>query len=256
MPIYERKDSEHFKSREVVIKIGSSTITGGGAEVDTNFLGSIARQLAELRANGVNTTIVTSGAVACGIRFVPEYDKNCQRHKQMAAAFGQPIIMTKWQNAFDPFGIQVAQILLTQETLGIAGQLIREISKYGVPIINANDSVSSVELDQLNVCADNDRLAGHLARAIHADTVLLLSDTAVRDVDGRAVSHISPQDDWQRRISFRGVSSVGTGGMASKHHEALRLASSGIRAHVGNGRDHDAILNAAKGLPFGTTYQL
>ncbi|MBP9691490.1 hypothetical protein KBD81_05435 [Candidatus Woesebacteria bacterium] len=251
--LHEKKEREDFVSKNIVVKIGSSTITGGGAEVDMPFLQSIAEQVAVLRQSGTRVTIVSSGAVACGKRNVTGYDGS-RLHKQMAASFGQANLIARWQEAFLPYGIGVAQILVTEETLSSAQVVIEQASQFGIVIINANDSVNSDEIDQLGICADNDRLAAHLAEQIRADTVLLLTDTAVKDVYGNEVSCINPYDDLSQFIQFNGSSSLGTGGMASKHMEALQLAQYGIRAHIGNGREPDALLNAARGSSFGTMY--
>ncbi|PIZ65041.1 hypothetical protein CO051_06970 [Candidatus Roizmanbacteria bacterium CG_4_9_14_0_2_um_filter_39_13] len=250
--IHER---EQFVTKKMVIKIGSSTITGGEMHADIKFMGDIARQISVLFHAGVETHLVTSGAVASGKRDICGFDGN-QTHRQLASAAGQIRLMTFWQEAFSSFGVPVFQVLITPDSFEQNVLFLTSCKGYGIPIINANELLNTEELDKLGICADNDRLAAHLARCVDADTVVFLTDTAVRDMNGNEVSSISPKDQWQDIICFNGTSSLGTGGMASKHNEALHLAEHGTRVHIGNGRDQYAILNSAKGLSFGTMYRL
>jgi len=249
----EQKETERFLSKNIVIKIGSSTITGGTPELDTLFMANIASQLAYLHMAGVRTHIVTSGAVACGKQYVSNYDGSMLA-KQIAAAAGQPILMEEWRRQFAQFGIPVYQLLLTERDLSFARPVL-EGMVGGIPIINANDTVNTCEMSQLLVSADNDRLAGYIAHSVHADTLFLLTDVSgVLDTQGNLVSMLNADEDTPAFIQFTGKSSVGTGGMASKHAVAMQYAREGTRTIIGHGRAENIIIDGAHGKLVGTTY--
>ncbi|CAN5176857.1 hypothetical protein BH09PAT2_BH09PAT2_09530 [soil metagenome] len=249
----ESKEKEPFVSKRVVVKIGSSTITGGGENLDIDFMSSIAAQISTLYKKGVAVHIVTSGAVACGKQYISRYDGSIVS-KQIAAAMGQPILIEEWKRQFNAHGINIYQLLLTEHNLEYARTILSQMTD-GIPIINANDPVNSFEMQQFLVSADNDRLAGHVASAIEADTAFLLTDvTGVRNRHGQTIQIIDPTINYTEDITFHGKSTVGTGGMESKHLVAMALADRGIRAIIGNGRENEILLNGARGQLVGTTY--
>jgi len=112
------------------------------------------------------------------------------------------------------------------------------------------------ELRMLGIQADNDNSAGLIAEALGMDTSCLLTNIAVLNTDGYRVQLIECSNPSLHNIHFKGNSSQGTGGMESKHNVALRLASKSIRTIIGNARDENIILNAAKGNFVGTTYKI
>ncbi len=251
----EQKEHQEFISKKIVIKIGSSTITDGKEFPDREFIGQIAAQIATLKNAGVDVYVVSSGAVACGRTFVQDYDSENIAHRQLAAAIGQPLLMTYWTEEFSPYGIIPAQILVTDQTLKQAHTLLRQMQPHHVPIINANDTVSDFEMRQwMQISGDNDVLAGQVSVETGADTTFLLTDVnGIQNRYGEIIDRIDPHLPLHDVI-FNGTSSSGTGGMASKHSVASHLAMSGIRTVIGSGRTSDILIRGAMGEQVGTTY--
>lgn len=251
----ESKERNRHRFERPVIKIGSSTITTGekGSEtLDVDFMESMAYQVSTLHHAGVRPYIVSSGAVACGRPFIPDFDGSLES-KQEAAALGQVKLMSEWDRQFAKFGINVYQLLLTEYSLPKAKILSR--MRHGIPIVNANDPVNDYEMKQLLDSADNDKLAGIVAQSIHADMVFLLTDVdAVRNIHGSDISTIYPTLQYDDNIAFNGKSGVGTGGMESKHTVALTLAKNNIPAVICNGRRSNLLLDIANGEAIGTYY--
>ncbi|MBP7966866.1 hypothetical protein KAZ66_01205 [Candidatus Woesebacteria bacterium] len=248
----ESQETEPYVSKRLVVKIGTSTITGGRENLDTKFMDSIATQLSILYTNGIQPYLVTSGAVGCGKVLMSNYDGS-RKKKQIAAALGQPILIEQWKQQFNKYGINIYQVLVTERDVEYAQQLLADMID-GIPIINANDTVNPFEIMQLEKSADNDELTKHIALAVQADTVLLLSDRSVENKFGCPMQTIYPDSYYGYELEFYGSNKVGTGGMQSKHNVALSLAQQGIRSIIGNGREENIILNAAKGKLVGTTY--
>lgn len=248
-------ERERFLSKRIVIKIGSSTITGGQETPDREFLRDISSQIAVLKNEGLDIYVVSSGAVACGKKFIQEYDSDNIAHRQIAAAIGQPMLMTHWAQELARYNLIPAQILVTDQTLRQTHSILSQMQPHHVPIINANDAVSDFEMRQwMQISGDNDVLAGQVALETGCDTVFLLTDVSgVLDSQGQIISAIDLQYPLPE-ISFNGKSTTGTGGMASKHNVALNLAQQNIRTMIGNGREADFIVNGSKGHTVGTTY--
>lgn len=248
-------EQEPYVSKRIVVKIGSSTITGGQEVPDREFIQTIASQVSMLKDNGIEVYLVSSGAVACGRTYVREYDAGNITHRQIAAAIGQPMLMTYWAQELAQFNLVPAQILVTDQTLRQAHTLLSQMQPHQVPIINANDAVSDFEMRQwMQISGDNDVLAGQVAVETGCDTVFLLTDVGgVLDTQGEIIPAIDLQYSLPE-ITFNGKSRIGTGGMASKHNVALHLAQKQIRTLIGNGRESDFIVKGSQGHLIGTTY--
>lgn len=143
-------------------------------------MAEIARQVAALREEGREVVLVSSGAVAAGMRRLglKERPKDMPK-KQALAALGQPLLMAFWQEAFAPFGLPVAQVLLTAEDLSSrsrylnAKATLRALLDLGaIPVINENDTVAFEEIR----FGDNDQLSARVAALVEAGLLALLSD--------------------------------------------------------------------------------
>ena len=210
------------EARRVVVKVGSSSLTGADGRLDTARVDELARLLSGLQARGARVVLVTSGAIAAaigplGLRRRPR-DLETQ---QAAAAVGQGLLVRAYSDAFAEHGVQVAQLLLTVEdvlrpsTYRNALNTISRLFRLGVvPIVNENDTVATHEIR----FGDNDRLAALIAHLVRADALFLMSD-----VDGLYTAHpdtpgaerISRVDDISKLAvdTSRVGSKVGTGGM-------------------------------------------
>lgn len=243
-------ESDRFVSRRMIIKIGTSSITKDGSPLNLAFMDDIARQASILRKAGVKVAIVSSGAVDSG-------KEDVQRRKgivskQAAAMFGQSKLMNAWIEAFSRYGINVAQLLLTKQTLKKSKAPLLDTMKSGVTIINENDAVNNEELKSLLVFGDNDNLASRVARKLaKADTLLFLTDTdGVFDRKGNIVHALDKSG--REKVLFDGKSIKGSGGMETKVKAGHKAAKKGIRTIIANAYETDVVLRVAGGEKMGT----
>ncbi len=248
-------------ARRIVVKLGTTTLVGGGPEPDPVRIGKIAEQVAALRARGAVTVIVSSGAIAAGMRPLGlERRPTDMPTLQAAAAVGQRRVMDLYADALGPHGVPVAQVLLTQYDIvqrshyvNARNTLERLIELGAVPIVNENDTVATEEIRY----GDNDRLAALVANMIRADLLVILSDVeGVYDRDPREpaarllsrVEEITPQ----LLRAATGIGPFGSGGMASKLQAARIATLSGVGVVVASGERRDVLLDIWKGAEVGT----
>ena len=251
---YERRENifhpekVRFVTQRMVVKIGSSTVTGGSDVLDVNFMENIAGQVGKLFKSGVKVIIVTSGAVAAGKKGLGE--TNSILDKQVAALYGQSELISEWKQVLNNKGVEkVGQLLVTDNDLGNIDKVINRSLSFGVVVVNANDPVNDYEMKQFLVSKDNDRLAGFIAKSIGADTLLLLTDVdGVLDKDGKVMDSFN---STQEVMIFSASTSFGTGGMSSKVQIAQEFTG---RAVIANGRAEDVELKVARGQKIGTQF--
>lgn len=259
----ERK-SIFERCRRLVIKVGSAVLTGPRG-LNLVMIHRLSDQVAELREKGREVVIVTSGAVASGVRKVGLTERpRTIPQKQAAAAVGQGVLMEAWEGAFYKYDLPVAQILLTSEDLAHrhrylnARNTLETLLDWGIlPIINENDTVVVEEIK----FGDNDQLAAMLAGLIGADLVINLTDTeGLYDCDPRvdASAHLIPVvhgiDSKLLACAGSTPGSVGTGGMVTKINAAKKCLASGIPMIIAPGRERDVILRLFNGDGLGTLF--
>ncbi|SDE65467.1 glutamate 5-kinase [Auraticoccus monumenti] len=222
-------------ARRVVVKVGSSSLTTGGGDLDTAKVAALVDALAAARHAGREVVLVSSGAIAAGL--APLGLRTRPRDlatQQAAASVGQGLLVEQYAQRFAAHGITVGQVLLTVEDVTLqsryrdAYRTAAKLLELGVlPVVNENDTVATKEIR----FGDNDRLAALVAHLVHADALVLLSDvpalyTAHPDTPGaeRVTDVADPTRLVGVDVSRRG-SAVGTGGMVTKI-EAARIATS------------------------------
>lgn len=221
----------------MVIKIGSSTITGGTDNLDVNFMENIARQVKELVDDGVEVMIVSSGAVASGKKGITS---------EAASMFGQKNLITDWGKVFEGCGIETGQLLLTDNHLvSDLSRVLLDALKSGILIVNGQDAVNN--LTGSKICKDNDRLAGSLAKLVGADTLLLLTDKdGVLDRDGKTIEVL---DSATEIVIFDESKKISNGGITSKIKVAREFSG---RAIIADGKMSEVVLRVARGEKVGT----
>jgi len=237
----------------------------GPRGLDRVMIHRLSDQIAELRQQGREVVIVSSGAVASGVRKVGLSDRpRTIPQKQATAAVGQSVLMQAWEEAFDKYDLLVAQILLTGEDLAQrhrylnARNTLETLLEWSiVPIINENDTVVVEEIK----FGDNDQLSALIAGLISADLVISLTDTAgLYDCDPRlhAGAHLIPVvqrlDAKVLACAAPTSGAVGTGGMLSKLQAAKKCMASGIPMIVAPGKERDVLLRLFAGEPLGTFF--
>ena len=224
------RGSEIASARRIVVKVGSALVVDSEAGQPARaWLTAFAADAARLRARGQQVLVVSSGAVALGRRRLGlSRRKLTLPEKQAAAAAGQSALMRAWEEAFEPHGLTVAQVLMTRDDTEVRRRwlngraTVETLLGLGVvPVVNENDTVVTEEIRY----GDNDRLAARVAQMIGADALVLLSDidglyTADPRRDPSAtrlerVSEITPEIDAMAGGANAGAG-VGTGGMATK----------------------------------------
>lgn len=244
-----KQKTEKFISKRMIVKIGSSSIAKNGNPLNGSLMRTIARQCAILYKSGVEISIVSSGAVAAGKKLLKSTNDDII-HDQVAAIYGQNHLMNKWDRVFKKYSILTGQVLLSENDLKNPNTPIMMGLKRGVQIINANDAVNNEEMKAYFLSADNDRLAGHIAQFINADTLLLLTDVdGVLDEKGQVIKEMREN----KKVKLVGKSKLGTGGMMSKVIVGFRAAKNNIRTVIANAYEKDVVLKVARGERFGTT---
>ena len=252
--------------RRLVVKIGSNILASDKEGLDTKRISAIAADMAELHDRGYDIVLVSSGAIAAGMRKLGLKEKpRTIKLKQAAAAVGQSSLMWAYEKNFGEYGKKVAQVLLTRDAfddrkkyINSKNTLLTLLSYHIIPIINENDTVSTDEIR----FGDNDFLASLVASLIEAERLVILSD-----VDGlytedpkkseRAelmsiVEEITPE--LLGRAGSAG-SVVGTGGMYSKLLAAQRTVNHGIMVHILSGRKKGILKAHIEGRHQGTVFQ-
>ncbi len=260
--------------RRIVVKAGTAILTGAaggrdGGGVNLTVLGSIVRQICQLREQGAEVMLVTSGAIAVGRLALGECGAASRdiRSRQVAAAVGQSRLMQIYQEQFALHGVTVAQALLTigdlsnrQSYLNV-GNTLRGLLELGVvPLLNENDVVAVDEIGA--VFGDNDRLSALVANLVDADLLLILTDidglyTADPRVDPSAtlIPRVERVDEQIEAAAGRELQPWARGGMPTKLEAARLVTTSGIPMIMAHGRHDGVALRAAHGEPVGTFFQ-
>ncbi|WP_341648646.1 glutamate 5-kinase [Thauera humireducens] len=250
-------------ARRLIVKVGSALVTNNGAGLDKDALDDWARQIAALRTEGREVTLVSSGAIAAGMQRLG-WSKRPQEMSrlQAAAAVGQMGLVEAYEKAFSRHGLHTAQILLTHEDLADrtrylnARSTLTTLLELGVvPIINENDTVVTDEIK----FGDNDTLGALVANLIEADALIILTDqqglyTADprKDPAATLISEGRAEDRQYESMAGDAGTGISKGGMITKIRAAQRAARSGAHTCIASGREQDPLLRLAAGEALGT----
>ena len=252
--------------RRWVVKIGSAMVTGDGRGLDREAIAAWARQLAELRREGREVVIVTSGAVAEGMaRLGWEERPESLPRLQAAAAVGQMGLVEAYAEGLARFDTHSAQILLTHEDLVDrsrylnARSTLRTLLDLGVvPVVNENDTVATDEIR----FGDNDTLAALVANLVEADMLVILTDQPGlfeadprKHPDARLLDEVEAGDPRLESMASPEGGRLGRGGMYTKVLAAKRAARSGAATIVTAGSESDVLCRLAAGETLGTHFR-
>jgi len=241
--------------KRVVVKIGSRLL----AESPASRPAAIGDQVVELRRRGVEVIIVSSGAIALGLRRLNIAKRPHELPGlQAAAAVGQSLLMQHWEHAFAVHSIAIGQVLLTHEDLGDRRRFLSArltlralLDQNVVPIINENDTVATEEIK----FGDNDQLAALVCNLVSADALVILTDVeGVRDENGIRMPIVRDIDREAAPVAGGSTSGVGSGGMASKVSSARIVTRTGVPAIVAPGREPEVLVRVLAGLDVGTLF--
>ncbi len=249
----------------LVVKLGSSIVAADDGELREDVLDSVCAQVAELEQGGERVAMVTSGAIARGIRLMSLSERpRAMDELQAASAVGQGDLFRAYQSRLAKGGTRAAQVLLTAADISArinylnARQTLRRLIEWGVvPVVNENDTTATDEI----TFGDNDFLAAQVAILLDARLLVLLSDVdGLHRGDPRAnpdAELIAAVDDFDQLAGMEIgdlTSAFGSGGMRSKVAAAEMAAESGIPATICNGTKPGTLLAAASGETVGTRF--
>ena len=250
-------------ARRIVVKVGSSLVTNDGRGLDEAAIGEWCRQLSLLVRGGRELIMVSSGAIAEGMKRLGWRTRPSEIHElQAAAAVGQMGLAQMYETKLREHGLGSAQVLLThadladrERYLNARSTLLTLLRLGVVPVINENDTVVTDEIK----FGDNDTLGALVANLVEADALVILTDqnglyTADprRDPNASFVHEAKAGDPALEAMAGGAGSSLGRGGMITKILAAKRAAGSGASTVIAWGREPDALLRLTQGESIGT----
>jgi glutamate 5-kinase len=250
-------------ARRIVVKVGSSLVTDEGRGLDEAAIGEWCRQMAVLAREGREVIMVSSGAIAEGMKRLGWTTRPHEVHElQAAAAVGQMGLAQMYETKLRENGLGSAQVLLThadladrERYLNARSTLMTLLQHKVLPVINENDTVVTDEIK----FGDNDTLGALVANLVEADALVILTDqkglyTADPRKDPAAtfVHEARAGDPALEAMAGGAGSSLGRGGMITKILAAKRAAGSGASTVIAWGREPDALLRLARGEAIGT----
>ncbi|MCI5603539.1 MAG: glutamate 5-kinase [Lachnospiraceae bacterium] len=253
--------------KRIVVKIGSSSLTHPETNgIDLYKLEKLVRILTDIKNQGKDVILVSSGAIAVGKKSTGLSGKSLTlSEKQACAAIGQAQLMMMYQKLFSEYNQKTAQILMTKYTMlddlsrYNARNTFEELLKLGViPVVNENDTVSTYEI----VFGDNDRLSALVTALTNADMLILLSDidgmfTDDPNVnkDAKFIPIVTNLDSKMYSMGKESSGSdVGTGGMSAKLAAAQIATESGADMIIANGENVSVIEQILAGNNVGTLF--
>ncbi len=269
-------------AKRVIIKLGTSTVTGSQGELSLERIEPIVRSIAALQTSRRQVVMVSSGAVGLGRGWLGLHPSRLKdmATKQACAAVGQSLLMEAYKRLFGAHGVKIAQVLLTEEDFSNwqrYSNLRRTMEKligFGVvPIVNENDTVSTAELETLGesprsaAFSDNDRLAALVMSGLEADALVLLTNVdglldartfaKPKRTDSGGRPHVIPliaKVTSELKALASGPSEFGRGGMVTKLEAAEIAMNCGGVAVIANGNRADVITRIFAGDPEGTVF--
>ena len=251
------------RARRIVVKVGSSLVTNEGRGVDAEAVGNWCRQIAVLAGQGREVVMVSSGAIAEGMKRLGWAVRPKEVHElQAAAAVGQMGLAQIYESKLREHGMGSAQVLLThadladrERYLNARSTLLTLLSHQVIPVINENDTVV---VDEIKF-GDNDTLGALVANLVEADALVILTDQRGlysadprKDPDARFIDEARAGAPELERMAGGAGSSLGRGGMITKILAAKRAAGSGASTVIAYGRETDVLIRLAGGEAIGT----
>jgi glutamate 5-kinase len=251
--------------KKIVIKVGTSLLAFQNGNINLQRMERLAMVIADLQSSGKEVILVSSGAVGVGSGMIGLKDRPGDLvMKQALAAIGQVGLIRLYQKFFDEYHKTVAQVLLTRD--GIENSLrrknarntLQKLLEMGIiPVVNENDTVSTDEIE----FGDNDTLSAAVATLIHADLLLILTNTdGVYTADphihdgAKKVPKVMKASDDLKDVDLKGTSHMGSGGMASKIAAAELCREHNVDVVIADGNDPTTILEVLAGKDLGTFF--
>lgn len=245
--------------RTIIVKVGTSSLTGGASRLDRAFITELAVQTSALWDEGHRVVLVTSGAITAGAeRLCLKGRPRTLAMKQAAAAVGQGLLMEVYSAAFAACDRTVAQVLITRQDTADRSRYVNarhtltSLLRLGVvPIVNENDTVS---VDEIRF-GDNDTLAALVASLVQADLLVLLTDVpGFFGADGAVLPTVPEITPELFNLAGGAGSAGGTGGMLTKLQAAEIAGEAGIPTVIARGREPGILATVLRGDGVGTRF--
>ncbi len=261
---HDRK-KQFDSAKRIVVKVGSGVLTAGHG-LNIKAIQTISRQIGILSEKGIEFVLVSSGAIASGLKKVSLSKRpGDMPGRQAAAAIGQAGLILEYEKAFYNYDKKVAQILLTRDDLknrkrylNARNTLNKLLSWNVLPIINENDTVATEEIK----IGDNDNLSAMIAILMDADILINLTDIdglytkdPRTDPDAKLISVVDTIDKDIQRMAGDIPGALGTGGMLSKIKAAGKVTSAGIPMIIAGGEKPDILTRLFSGEHLGTYFE-
>lgn len=263
---------EFINAKRIVVKLGTNILRNDEGYVSLPRVFSFIEDMASLVKAGKEVILITSGAVGLGRKRLGLEGTTGTALKQACAAIGQGKLMSIYESGFDGYGLVAAQILLTEDDFGIRTRYLslrttlNKLLELGViPVINQNDTVSSIEVDpryeHMQVCfSDNDKLSALVASELDADLLLILSDVdglydknPKENPDAKIISVVNEVTDEILELGTD-ASAGGRGGMRTKLMAARMVTRFGGKVLIANGKIPYVIKKVFEGEDIGTMF--
>ncbi len=262
----------------IVVKLGTNVIMRSDGKIALGLLCGLVEGIAALRALGREILVVSSGAIGLGVERLglPSRPSDLAQ-MQACAAVGQSRLMALYDDAFDRLGCRIAQVLLTEDDFrdpirhdNLRGTLDSLLRLGVIPIVNENDTVSTLELDRpaqspqqqersVRIFGDNDKLSALLMKHINADLLVLLSDVdglydrSPSEPGAQILPHVDIINDAILSLAH-GSNGRGRGGMLSKLESARIVLEAGKQVIIANGRTPQVLERIVAGESIGTRF--
>lgn len=249
----------------IVVKVGTSTLAHSTGNMNLRRIEHLCKVLSDLKNAGYEVVLVSSGAIGMGVGklSLKERPRDIPT-KQAAASVGQCELMYAYDKLFSEYNHTVAQILLTGSDIDHAERrqnfrntLFRLLELGALPIINENDTVATEEI----VIGDNDTLGAIVARELHADLLVLLSDIdglytsdPHKNPDAKLIPQVDRLTPEILALAGGNGSALGTGGMVTKLRAAQISTEAGTDMVIANGQNPDILYDILDGKPVGTRF--
>ncbi len=262
-----RLDRKSILSRvkRAIIKIGSSVLTDAEGSLSVEVFDKVASQVSQARSKGIDVVLVSSGAIASGMKKL-RLDKKPEETsmKQAIAACGQSALMWNYERAFSVYGRHVAQILLTHDGLADRKRflnarktLLTLLDMGAIPIVNENDTVAVDEI----ILGDNDNLAALVTSLIEADILIMLTDIEGlyskdprSNDDAELISLIDEIGEEIESVAGETLGRTTTGGMRTKIQAARSAAALGVPTVIANGKREGVLKGIFDARDVGTIF--
>ncbi|MBQ1417147.1 MAG: glutamate 5-kinase, partial [Selenomonas sp.] len=251
------------EAKRIVVKVGTSTLTHETGKLNLNRIDKLIREIADLKNQGKEMILVSSGAIAAGLgKLGLDKKPDSIPEKQAVAAIGQGVLMHIYEKLFAEYGQVMGQVLLTKENsvqhhqyIHSRNSLLAQLAMGAVPVINENDAVA---VDEIKI-GDNDNLSAMVATLVDADALIILSDieglytaNPATHPEAELISEIPEITPQVESIAGGAGSKLGTGGMMTKIQAAQIAMSAGVTMVIASGSREGVLREVLTGQNIGT----